>query len=123
MLSHFHVGCEGNLYDTRKDGWHKLRALRVNYSLQHRDIKTVADLKATLRAGQFAWPGGYQLYWITSDGAALSFDSVRAEFRQIAYAIKHNLRDGWRVVASAVNYEDTELTCEHSGKAIPASYV
>lgn len=29
---------------------------------------------------------------------------------------------GWRVAGCAVNWEDTELRCDHSGERIPAAY-
>lgn len=83
------------------------------------DTKT---LKALLRAGQYAWPGGYQLYFVTSDGAALSFEAVLQEFRQVLNSIKHGLSDGWRVVGVDINWEDQELYCEHTGKRIPSAY-
>ena len=98
------------------------KTIRQNFSIHHRTIDSVADLKATLRAGEFAWPGGYPLYFITSDGGALSFESVRAELYQVIYSIRHQISDGWRVVACEVNYEDTDLYCDHSGKRIAYAY-
>ena len=80
------------------------------------------DLKNALRAGPYAWPGGYPCYFITSDGAALSFDAVRQEIRQVIWSMRHGVNDGWRVVAVDVNWEDPDLTCEHTGKPIPSAY-
>jgi hypothetical protein len=119
--AHLFVSSDGALFDTRRADW-SANPLRVDYCKTFAKIRTGLELRATLRAGGFAWPGGYPLYFITSDGAALSFESVRAEFRQCAYSIRHNLRDGWRIVACAVNYEDSELTCEHSGAPIQSAY-
>ncbi len=112
---------DGALHDTRDSCWSS-RPLRENYCRTYGAIESVADLKATLRAGEHAWPGGYPLYFVTADGAALSFDSARKEFRQIADSISHGWSDGWRIVASAINYEDSELFCDHSGERIPAAY-
>lgn len=111
----------GELYDTRDDNWFKT-PLRLNYCRAHRKIKTVSDLKATLRNGRYAWPGGYPLFFITSDGAALSFDTARSEFRLIADSIQSELDDGWRIIACEINYEDSSLFCEHSGAAIESAY-
>ena len=86
------------------------------------NIKTTKDLKTALRNGQWAWPGGYPLYFITSDGAALSFDAVRSEYRQVINAIRHRLNDGWRVVAVDINYEDSGLYCDHTGQRIQSAY-
>lgn len=106
---------EGNLYkgDT---------LIRSNYCQHHRGIKSAADLKATLRAGSSTDLGGYPLYFITSDGAALSFDSVRKEIRSVLHSTRHGFNDGWQVVACDVNYEDGELYCDHSGERIPSAY-
>ena len=86
------------------------------------NINTTKDLKTALRNGKWAWPGGYPLYFITSDGAALSFDAVRSEYRQVINAIRHRLTDGWRVVAVDINYEDSDLYCDHTGQRIESAY-
>lgn len=83
---------------------------------------TTHDLKNALRAGPYAWPGGYPLFFITSDGAALSFDAVRQEIRQVFWSIRNGVNDGWRVVAVDVNWEDPDLTCEHTGRLIPSAF-
>lgn len=117
-MSEFHASeIDGCLY--RDD---ERVPLRLNYRQPHRDIRTVADLKAALRYGQFAWPGGYQMYFLTSDGAALSFATVREEFRLVASAVKHGGNDGWRVVATDINWEDEDLIDDHTGKKIPSAY-
>jgi hypothetical protein len=41
----------------------------------------VSELKSILRAGPYAWPGGYPLYFLTIDGGTLSFAAVQAEVR------------------------------------------
>ncbi len=85
-------------------------------------IKTVADLKDAIRNGPWAWPGGYPIYFITDDGAALSFQTVKKEFRRIASSVKNKDNDGWRVVAADINWEDTELYDDHTGKKIESAY-
>ena len=123
MKEHLFVSStDGALYDTRTPQWHKTNPLRANYSRSHREINSTADFKATLRAGAYAWPGGYQMFLITSDGAALCFDCARKESRQILPSIASKSRDGWRVIACDINYEDLELYCDHCSKLIPASY-
>ncbi len=123
LPSHLFVsGCDGALYDTRVANWSGLPPLRVNYSRGMRDITSVADLKAALRNGPYAWPGGYPFYFIASDGEALSFDSVREELRNVIGAIQAGDNSGWRIIACDVNYEDTELYCAHSGKQIESAY-
>lgn len=117
LADHFMVSSDGSLYDARLK-----RSIREDYSCHHREINSGLELRATLRAGLYAWPGGYPLYFITSDGAALSFDSVREQFYQCAYSIRYRINDGWRIVGCDINYEDSDLTCDHSGKSIESAY-
>ncbi len=107
---------EGALYKGNK-------VLRPVFNRGFRRIKTTQELKSTLRCGQYTYPGCYPLFFITRDGAALSFESVREELRSVLASIKSKSNDGWRVVACEVNYEDGSLYCEHSGKRIEAAYV
>ena len=86
------------------------------------DISTAKDLKYALRNGPYAWPGGYPLYFITSDGAALSFKAVRENLRSVLWSIKNGVNDGWKVQAMAINYEDNELYCDHTGEKIESAY-
>lgn len=115
------VGHEGDLYDTERDNWTS-RPLRRNYRRTHHHIETVNQLKATLRAGQYTTVGLYPLYFITSDGGALSFATVRQELENVVYAIRHGLNDGWRVVYCDVNWEDGDLRDDHTGERIESAY-
>lgn len=122
LASHLFVSsCDGALHDTRQQDWtsHPIRAI---YSRTFSRINSTLELRATLRAGAYAWPGGYPMFFITSDGAALSFDTVRAEYAQVSRAIREGSRDGWRVIGCDVNWENAELTCEHSGLPIQSAY-
>ena len=68
---------------------------------------------------KFAFPGGYEIYGITSDGGILCCDCMRREYRQIAYARKFNVNDGWQVCALALDCEtDTFTACDHCGRVI-----
>ena len=85
-------------------------------------IMTTIQLKTVLRSGAYSWPGCYPLFFITSDGAALSFDSVRANFRAVLWSMRNKVNDGWRVVACEANWEDASLYCDHSGERIESAY-
>ena len=109
----------------------KKRAYNVGYSHEYpegryghkREINNVNDLKASLRSGSHAWPGGYPIYFITSDGEALSFETVIDELPLIMSAIRDNdRRSGWRVVGVDVNYEDNELYDAHTSEKIESAY-
>lgn len=122
LPSYFMVSeSNGALYDTRPDGWSKA-ALRPNYSRHNREIRTVADLKAVLRAGPYAWPGGYPLMLICDDGGSLHFYCVRANLREVIAAIKDGHDSQWRVRYLEVNWEDAEAFCDHCGERIESAY-
>jgi hypothetical protein len=110
---------EGDLY--RQDKGYKT-PLRKNYDRHHATIITTMDLRATLRAGRFTWPGCYPLFFIASDGGALCFDCVRKDYRRVSNSIRHKMHDGWKVEACDVNYEDNELVCDHCSKQIESAY-
>lgn len=124
--AHLSVGVYGELFDTRTPGWYGRPPLRGFYQFHHQEIETLAELKATLRAGAFAWPGGYPLYLIAADGAPLCFDCARQEFHQIAYDFitdkTGRFRSQWRIVGCQINYEEVDCTCAHCNKAIPSAY-
>jgi hypothetical protein len=120
-LPHQFMVCDDGTLNrvVKVDGGLSLVEVRENYKRHHREIKTVADLKACLRAGKYAWPGGYACYFITSDGAVLSFEAVRREFAVVAYAVKAHHNSGWRVVGLGCTAEDDEApVCDHTGKEI-----
>ena len=83
---------------------------------------TTKNLKEHLRKGEYAWPGGYPLYFITTDGAALSFKAVRENLRSVLWSMKNKVNDGWRVCAVDANWEDPSLYCEHTNERIPSAY-
>jgi hypothetical protein len=86
-------------------------------------MKYSADQFARDLAEPYAWPGGYPRYFITSDGAALSYKAAETERRLIRRAIRTNdTRSGWRVVACDVNWEDPDLICDHTGARIESAY-
>lgn len=79
------------------------------------------ELRKAIRA-KYAWPGGYPMFCITSDGAALCMECARKEYKQIAYARHHKQNDGWCVVAVDINYEDASLHCDHCSQRIESAY-
>ena len=86
------------------------------------NINSISDFRKAIRNGAYAWPGGYPLYFVTSDGAALSFSSARYNRRNILEAIASKASDGWRVVAIDTNWEDPDLRCDDTGERIESAY-
>lgn len=85
-------------------------------------IKSISDFRKAYRAGPYAWPGGYPCYFITNDGAALSWKAAKSERRNILEAIRDQDTSGWCIVAVEINYEDGDLLCDHTGERIPSAY-
>ena len=83
---------------------------------------TLREIKVALRAGKYAWPGGYPLYFIATNGDPLSFEAVRKGWRHVCEA---HIKDGpacWDVSAIDINYEDGDLRCAETGERIESAY-
>ena len=72
-----------------------------------------------LAASPYAWPGGYPLFAVTDDGAALCKCCSRTERAAIGTTTGD---DGWCVTSLAVNWEDPTLYCDHCGDRIESAY-
>lgn len=70
----------------------------------------------------YAWPGGYPLVLVLSDGETLCATCARAEYRQISNATRHNLRDGWRAAGVEVHWEGEPEICAHCGRETESAY-
>ena len=96
--------------------------VREGWCRPHGVINTPHELAATLRAGPYAWPGGYQMYLMAADGEAMCFACVRANAKQVMRAIKNQDDDQWRIVACYTNWDEPELQCANCYKRIPSAY-
>jgi len=105
---------EGNAY--RNDN---LQLVRRDVARHHRQIDSINKLKSCLRAGEYTSVGMYRLFFITDDGACLSFSSVLDNLQSIYYSIMHNLNDGWKItgLSSVEEFED-EVYCDHSNELL-----
>lgn len=78
---------------------------------------TLLDIKKVLRQGAYAWPGGYPIYYVTRDGAALCPHCVRSNWNQVVYDHLHKCSTGWRVEACGILEGDPEIeewpTCDN----------
>ena len=98
-----------------------LETVRADFARHHRDIETGAHVRSCLRAGEHAWPGGYRCFFVTSDGAALSFSAVRAELESVIWSIRNGVDDGWRVVGLGCENEfepEETVYCDHTGEQL-----
>lgn len=121
LPEHLFVSSCGDLFDTRRPDWSK-HPLRHGYALVTTDLRnssTIA-LRAAIRQ-KYAWPGGYALYAITTDGECLCMTCCRTEFKQIAWSVRNKVNDGWRVsmITSAAFYDEPP-TCDHCNNPVDA---
>ena len=84
-------------------------------------MNTASHVKEFIR-NKYAWPGGYPMYAITSDGGVLCHSCCQSEFRNIVGAIHANNSDGWLVEAITVNWEDPDLFCDHCSEPVESAY-
>ena len=83
---------------------------------------TLQQVKAALRSGPYAWPGGYPLYFVTRCGGVLSFKAVRAQWRNVVWDHLSDASTGWRIAGIDTNWEDASLFCDHTGERIESAY-
>ncbi len=114
---------DGHLYDTRDDEWWHKAPLRSEYRKSFARIKNAAQLKATLRAGGYAWPGGYQIVLITNDGDMVKPQALAKDKRAFLSAvrdIKGKCRS--RIIGSEIYYEGPPAECAYTGERIESAY-
>ena len=111
-----------NLHTFEGDLYRGDEIIRKNYDAPKSEIVSVSDLKSAIRYGCRDKHCGYPLYFVTSDGAAISFKTAREEFPLLCDSVRTGRNDGWRVIGVDVNYEDPDLFCAHSSEKIEPAY-
>lgn len=105
---------EGDCY--RNDN---LQLVRKSVAKHYREIDSINKLKACLRAGEYTSVGMYRLFFITNDGACLSFSAVIDNLQEIYYSMMNDMNDGWNIIGlSSVAECDDEVFCDHSNELI-----
>jgi len=96
-----------------------LQLVRKDVARHYRQIDSINKLKSCLRAGEYTSVGMYRLFFITDDGACLSFSSVLDNLQEIYYSIMHDINDGWKItgLSSVAEYDD-EVYCDHSNELL-----
>lgn len=86
-------------------------------------ISTVAEFRKMIRAGQFTFPGMYEVFGVCDDGGTLCFPCMDRERRVIASAIGSNTRDGWNVQAvDATCNTDAEVRCDNCNRVVQEAW-
>jgi hypothetical protein len=83
--------------------------------------QSLRQVKQAIRE-PYAWPGGYPLYVIMADGECLSIDAARDNWAAICHSTIGQYRDGWQAQGAAINWEDSDMVCCHTGKPIESAY-
>ena len=94
---------------------HDLSQTLAVMTIQSKSLRLADQLSAS----PYAWPGGYPLFAITNDGAALCKHCAKSERSSIGTTTG---TDGWTVEALDVNWEDPDLFCDHCGARIESAY-
>ena len=98
------------------DNW---AVVREQYNYHHRNITTPRELASTIRAGGHVWPGGYEVFFITSDGGVICHSCAIAEYSNIVDSIRRDISDGWRIVgAESSSGCEGYGQCDHCNGAI-----
>lgn len=104
---------DGSLYSD-----HEIRP-GPSFSWHHRKIRTGRDLRACLRAGACAWPGGYEIFMVTADYElvchACAFERLRTLIEDIRCKGPERVTD---LVCTADMDPDNSLECVHCGRLL-----
>ncbi len=74
----------------------------------------------------YAWPGGYPIVYLFTDGGCLCPECANTNIEEIDAAGKGEYRcnshGGWAVDAWEINWECDDMTCDHCHKPIESAY-
>lgn len=83
---------------------------------------TLKALRAAIRSGFYAWPGGYQMLAVMSDGESLCCKCARENYRRISWSTRNHEQDGWGCEGVQIHWEGHPEYCVHCNAAIPSVY-
>ena len=69
-----------------------------------------------VRRDAYAWPGGYEMALVTTDGEILCHTCVEENFASISWEHRHKTDAGWRPHGYVVIEEPGAEYCAHCGK-------
>ncbi|MBB5357553.1 hypothetical protein HDE76_000735 [Rhodanobacter sp. ANJX3] len=85
-------------------------------ALQHGHPMAAARM---VRRERYAWPGGYALALVTTDGGVLCPDCVRDQWASVSWSHRVGCSDGFRPAAVTAECDTDEgVTCDHCSRVI-----
>lgn len=67
----------------------------------------------------FAWPGGYEIFFVTPDSEVICVDCARYNYREIARDRRNRQNTGWLIRwAETTNDLDESIDCDQCGRKI-----
>lgn len=109
---------EGNCYKVNRESG-EFKQIRKDVAKHYREIDSINKLKSCLRAGEYTFPGMYRLFFITNDGACLSFSAVLDNLQSIYYSMMNDINDGWKIIGlSSVEECEEEVYCDHTNEKL-----
>jgi hypothetical protein len=71
----------------------------------------------------YAWPGGYPMFYVTKDNGVLCPKCANDNSALcLATPDSEDFDPQWALVDFGVNWEDTDLYCDHCNKRIESAY-
>lgn len=86
-----------------------------------KNANIVRQIKEAAR-NVYAWPGGYPLFVLMTDGEALCPKCAKDNFGLIGRSTRDDTRDGWAAAGVGIHWEGSALTCAHCGGDIESAY-
>lgn len=84
-------------------------------------LEILTQVKNAIRH-PYAWPGGYPVYTVLSDGSMLCRECARDNFRQIC-SDTYGYNTGWRAYGADVLWEtEGGEYCGHCGEELESAY-
>lgn len=84
------------------------------------------DLARFVRSGKYTPFGGYPVFFITIHGNPVSFDAVKANFKEFLRNSGHEAPEScdndMRIAFVEVNWETPDLFCTFTGNRIESAY-
>lgn len=102
--------------------WAAAKAWRAtNPGKPRKDTALVQSVKRFVKE-KYAWPGGYPMFMIMSDGDVLCHTCTKKNLKQILTSTREKARDGWKAGGVDINYEDKDLYCANCDEQIEVAY-